>query len=668
MYWMPQRPPTIESASLPDGHVRLRNVPHAKRARNASLRVQRPLDSSNTSEHAGNSALSVFMCRLILLCLLELGVVAAQAPKLTPEAEEFIGSHFQDARSAEAREQFTKAIEEYELILQRYPKAVPEVYQNLGLVYYLLRQYDDAIRVFERGIRLKPAMIGARLFLGNSYLAMERPQEALPHLQYAYSNQPNAESAKYLGMCLNSLRRYDEANKYYRVALNLSDDKSYYLHLLGNSYLKLSEQVGNKLTDRYPNSKFEYAITAKVVDAQQWYQIAAKEYLEAAKRDAMNASLFFPLARWLAVLGKDKASEMAFDRYRRLLPQDKDAKINRAELPKKEMADVGITVDYEAELAALPKVNTESLPPVPMLPAEANEELQKKIAAQPGGKWKEAAEHIVNSRYQKATESLEALRPGPNDWLRDYLLASVWLWREDAGKAEDVARRLPRIAETPVVQMLRWDIYHQLSFIYFQRLLDEYPQSAWAHFLRGRTLNSQGKLQAEQEYLAAIAADPNLPEVHIALADVYLSNSKIEEALAECRKELELNAHSSAAKVRIGRIYVQMREAEKGIPYLEEALRADPDDANARVDLAQGMELRGDTDKAIAEYERALKADPSLNRIHYILARLYRKTGKRELAERQYQVFNANEATARQQSLERLRRLREAETLKTAAQ
>ncbi len=608
------------------------------------------------------------MSRLIVLCILVVHLAAAQAP-LTSTAEEFIGSHFQEAKSAEALQQFPRAIEEYELILKRYPNAVPEVYQNLGLIYYLLRQYDDAIRVFERGVRLKPAMIGARLFLGSSYLTKERPQDALPHLQYAYNNQPNAESAKYLGMCLNLLKRYDEANKYYGFALNLADDKSYYLHLLGNSYLKLSEQVGNKLTERYPNSKFEYAMTAKVVDAQQWYQIAAKEYLEAAKRDSMNASLFFPLARWLAVLGKDKASDMAFDRYRQLMPFDKEAKLNRADLPRKEMADVGITVDYEAELTALPKIDPKSLPLVPILPSEANDELRKRIAAQPAGKWKEATDNIVNSRWQKATEVLESLSPTGNDWLRDYLLASVWLWREDAGKAEAVARRLKRVADTtPVVQMLHLDIYRQLSFVYFQRLLDEYPQSAWAHFLIGRTLNSEGKLQAVQEYLAALAADPTMPEVHIALADVYLSNSKIEDALAECRKELELNANSSAAKVRLGRIYVQMRDGEKGIPYLEEALKSDPDDANARVDLAQGMELRGDTGRAIAEYEHALKSDPSLNRIHYVLARLYRKSGKKELAEREYQLFSANEATARQQSLERLRRLREAEALQTAMQ
>jgi tetratricopeptide (TPR) repeat protein len=216
--------------------------------------------------------------------------------------------------------------------------------------------------------------------------------------------------------------------------------------------------------------------------------------------------------------------------------------------------------------------------------------------------------------------------------------------------------------------MLRWDIYRQLSFIHFQRLLDEYPQSAWAHFLKGRTLTAQGKIQAVEEYLAAIAADPTLPEVHIALADAYLSNSRVQEALAECQKELELNADSSAAKARIGRIYVQLREGEKGIPYLEEALKEDPEDANARADLAQGMELRGDMDKAVAEYQRALKLDPSLNRIHYILARIYRKSGKPELADREFELFKINEGTAHQQSLERLRRLRGAEGNKAGSQ
>jgi tetratricopeptide (TPR) repeat protein len=585
------------------------------------------------------------------------GFLLAQGPELSPDAESFIEDHFTEAKSAEALQQFDKAIEQYELILKRYPDAVPEVYQNLGLVYYLVRRYDDAIRVFERGIRLKPSMVGARLFLGSSYLMKERPQDALPHLQYAHKNQPTAESAQYLGLCLNSLRRYDEANDYYRFALARSPDKAYFLHLLGNSYLRLSEQVGNALTAHYPDSTYEFLITAKVMDAQQWYQVAAQEYLEAAKRDPMNAALFLPLARSLAILGENKSSGRALARYRELMPMD--AKVEFGDLPQKEIADVGIVVDYEAELAALPKVTRGVQPALPMLPHAANAEMQQRMASA-ASIWKPVVDDLLRSQWQKATDALAAMRPGPNDWLRDYLLATVWLWRDDGEKAETAARRLKPIAEkNPAVEMLRWDIYRQLSYVYFQRLLDEYPQSAWALFLKGRTLSGQGKLQAVEEYRAALAADPRLPEAHIALADIYMSNSKPDEALAECQKELELNPNSSAAKTRIGHIYVQQRDPEKAIPYLEEALKQDLEDANATADLALAMELRGDTERAIVEYQQAIKLDPSLNRIHYVLARLYRKIEKPDLAERENQLFRTNEVTARQQGLERLRQLRE---------
>lgn len=597
---------------------------------------------------------------LLALVLLSLGahqLLSAQGPELSPEAQAFIEDHFTQAKSAEAARQFDTAIEQYELILKRYPDAVPEIYQNLGLVDYLAHRYDEAIRVFERGIRLKPTMVGARLFLGSSYLNKDRPRDALPHLQYAHKRQPTAESAQHLGLCLNALHRYDEANEYYRFALARATDRAFFLHLLGNSYLRLSEDVGNTLTSRYPDSTYEFLMTAKVMEAQQWYQVAAQEYLEAAKRDPMNAELLLLLARSLAILGENKASEQALARYRALMPTD--TKVEFGDLPRKDVADIGIVVNYQAELKALPPVTAEFRPALPMLPHEANAELQKCLGSAAGA-WKPIVDQLLAAQWQKASETLAAMRPAANDWLRDYLLAAVWLWRDDADRAETVARRLKAVAEkNPAAQMLLWDIYRRHSYVYFQNLLDEYPQSAWAHFLKGRTLGGQGKLQAVEEYQAALAADPALPEVHIALADIYMANSKTDEALAECQKELELNPKSSAARSRIGRIYVQQRDAGKATPYLEQALQQDPDDANARADLAQAREMGGDTERAIAEYQRAVKLDPALNRIHYVLARLYAKTGKPDLAERERQLFQANEATARQQGLDRLRQLRE---------
>jgi Tfp pilus assembly protein PilF len=100
----------------------------------------------------------------------------------------------------------------------------------------------------------------------------------------------------------------------------------------------------------------------------------------------------------------------------------------------------------------------------------------------------------------------------------------------------------------------------------------------------------------------------------------------------------------SPAKLRIGRIYIQLRDPRKGIPYIEAVLRNDPDDAQARADLARGFELLGEVDKAVTEYQRALQLDPSLNRIHYVLGRIYRKQGKTGLADTEFQTFQRNEA------------------------
>lgn len=599
----------------------------------------------------------------VLLLFAAISLARAQFP---PAVERFIEEHFLTAKQAEADGDLARAATEYEVILQKYPKAVPEVYQNLGLAYYLQHRCDDAVGVFERGIALKPGMVGARLFLGVCLLNREQPHQALPHLEFAHKAQPTPESATHLGLALHGLRRYGESAKLLRQAVPASERKDQLLYLLGNSYLKLSERVADSLAARFPDSKHEYYIVAKVVDGQQWNQIAAKEYLEAAKRDPMNASLLFPLARWLAVVGLTKPSQLAFERYRALMPRDIGARITADELVRKEMADVGITVDYEAELRAMPPVTPDNLPPLAMFTGEVNDEAKRRLAAD--ARWRRAVDAIAGSNWKEAHSALTAIRAVPGDWLRPYLLASVHLWLDDTLAAEQAAGPLEGLSATrPWISVLLWDIYRQLSFQYLQQLLEEQPRSVWAHLVKGRTLDMQGKREALDEYRAALEADPKLPEVRIAIADFHLANSNFQEALAECLKELELNPASVNAKLRLGRIHVELRDADKGVPLLREALKADPDDATAHFDLGRGLELRDDLPGAMAAYQRALQLDPTMNRLRYVLARLYRRIGKPELAAREYKLFQQYEAGARQQYQDRLRRLRESGSPATQA-
>src|SRR5579862_2056340 len=181
------------------------------------------------------------------ICLMASFLLGQDPSKLTAEARAFIEVHFLAAKEAEQNTDFAKAIDEYNQILKKYPKLVPAVYQNLGLVYFLARNYDAAIETLREAVRLDPSMVGARLFLGTAYVDTEQPEKALPHLEYAHKQQPTPESATTLGLAYSGLRQYDKAARYFRLGLEGSEQKDNQLYFIADSYLKLAERIANSL-------------------------------------------------------------------------------------------------------------------------------------------------------------------------------------------------------------------------------------------------------------------------------------------------------------------------------------------------------------------------------------------------------------------------------------
>jgi tetratricopeptide (TPR) repeat protein len=599
----------------------------------------------------------------ILLCSFVLGLtVFAQGPVLAPADRQFIETHFQSARSAEALQQYDQAAQEYDLIVKKFPKLVPRVYQNLGIVYFYQQKYEDAARAFESGVRLEPDMLASRLFLGRSYLAMQQPEKALTQLAYVHKQQPTFETALFLGQCHMARLQNEKAAAYFQTALSLADNqtKPTPLHLLGQSYLRMAEKIVNAQTQSHPESSHTRLAAARIFESQDRYQVSAIMLIETAQLDPLNASLFFPLARMLAILGQDEASRLAVERYRSLMPSDRNAAIDKSTLHRGRVAEIGTKVDFEGILRGLPPVKIDQTPPLPMFSREINAAVSQRLARNPSGRWKAVVRNLTQGELQQAVKAFDAFPATDTDWLKGYLKATAQMWLDNLpGAAETIARVKFVSSPAQVVEMLKAEIYHKLSLDYLNRLVADFPNSCPAHLVRGENLSAQGKPEAEGEFRAAIAACPQETRIRLALADFYIGNVKLEEALAECLKELELNPYSNEAKVRIGRIYVQLRDAEKGIPFLTQALRADPEDANARVDLARGYELLEQWEKAVEEYNRALKSDPSLNRVHYVLARLYRQLGRNDLAQKENDTYHANEASAREQQERRVDALRQ---------
>ena len=595
------------------------------------------------------------------LLLAAVTVFSQQALQPADYAE--IGTRFRAARGFERAGDLDKAVFEYRAILDKYPTAVPRVYHNLGLVHYYGRDWESAIEAFETGIDLDATMVASRLFLGVSYLNLERPEKALAHLEAAHELQPTFESALHLGQAYAANLRHQEAVAAYGEALPLAGDEApNVLYSIGQAYLSLAERIANEQATSHPESKNTHLAAARVFESQQVYQVAAIKYLEAAELDPFNASIFFPLARMLAILGLGVPSDLALERYWSLLPEVPRMAIDKSMLPKEQVAEIGTKVEFEGILRSLPPVGPESLPPLPMVGREINEELVRRLERSGNGVWRAVIEAASAGRFEASLESLDGIRAEDDAWLRDYLKASLHVWLDDYQSAAVPAAGKP-LASRPSepVRVLRAEIFRQASIEAFGRLVSEHPESCRARLVRAMNFAAQEKAEAEAEFLAAIEACPLDTQIRIELADYYLWNSQYDEARRACLDELEIHPHSSAAKKRLGRIHVQLRDAPKALPFLLAATESDPEDADVRTDLGRAYELLQRWDEAVAEYRLALELDSTLNRVHYVLARLYRQLGQADLAKQQFDLFKRNEDEARQTRTARIQRLRKKE-------
>ena len=134
------------------------------------------------------------------------------------------------------------------------------------------------------------------------------------------------------------------------------------------------------------------------------------------------------------------------------------------------------------------------------------------------------------------------------------------------------------------------------------------------------------------EYRAVLEARPGLPQVHLAIAQLYVDELNWPSAIEELTAEFTLSPNNSLAMALLGRAYVQTGNEGRAIPLLRQVISRYPEDAYALGDLGKALAAKGQTKEAIEKLEAALAYDPSLYRLHYRLSELYRQTGQPELA------------------------------------
>jgi len=104
--------------------------------------------------------------------------------------------------------------------------------------------------------------------------------------------------------------------------------------------------------------------------------------------------------------------------------------------------------------------------------------------------------------------------------------------------------------------------YPELSAWCYQQIVRIEPRSARRYQSLAENYRRQGRLEAAaRSYQKCLAANPNLPEIHLGLARVYLALGKVAEARKEVELELIIVPESLDALALKNKLPVEEKEA-----------------------------------------------------------------------------------------------------------
>jgi len=206
-----------------------------------------------------------------------------------------IQQHFLAAKEAEKKEDFDRAVAEYQEILKLSPD-LAEVSANLGLVFYLQRRDDQAIMAFQNALKIKPELFAANLFLGMVYVRSNRYALSIEPLKKAIALNPG-ESRAYLNLGLSYLElgQEEDSAKILQEASKLWPQDVEVLYNLGSVYTRLMAGTYKKMAQVDPDSYRVHQVLGASYETRHDTKRAIEEYSLALSKKSDMAGLHYAL-------------------------------------------------------------------------------------------------------------------------------------------------------------------------------------------------------------------------------------------------------------------------------------------------------------------------------------------------------------------------------------
>jgi tetratricopeptide (TPR) repeat protein len=172
------------------------------------------------------------------------------------------------------------------------------------------------------------------------------------------------------------------------------------------------------------------------------------------------------------------------------------------------------------------------------------------------------------------------------------------------------------------------------------RMYQKVPSSYRVDELSAEVFETQGKYaEAVAEYRKAIEKNPKAIDLHYRLGRALLLQSHdpaiLDAARREFEAELSLNPSDAVAEYQVGQVLIAEQKKGDAAAHLERAAKLRPDFPEALIAVAR---LRSDAkqyDDAIVLLERAIALQPRNETAHYNLMMAYRNAGRPAEAQRE---------------------------------
>ncbi len=212
-------------------------------------------------------------------------------------------------------------------------------------------------------------------------------------------------------------------------------------------------------------------------------------------------------------------------------------------------------------------------------------------------------------------------------------LVGIYSGSGDLDKAASTVNILRELEPTDqTILYIAYRIYSDLANESLLSLSVVAPNSGRMHQALAHELAKRGETaEAIENFRAALKADPQLPGLHFELAEMLFAHGTAEglkEAESEYKAALAADPQDEQAERRLGDIAFQRNDVQLASGHYTRALQLQPNDPEANIGLAKTLMSLDQPDRAEPLLKHALVLDPTSATAHFRLSTIYRQSGR----------------------------------------